>query len=154
MSFRDLMVWQRSMDLAIDVYRATESLPKAEMYGLVSQMRRAAVSVPSNIAEGHGRQTPRQRYKFLEDALGSICELDTQIEIATRLNFLGPGATPLSKTANGLARGIEALMRHIAKQIREEPKDRHDTRSQPTQNARANVSSKAAGSRTSPQGDA
>jgi four helix bundle protein len=87
-SYRELIVWQKSMKLARAAYQLTNSLPKKEAYGLVSQLRRAAVSVPSNIAEGHGRLTDLQFRHFLGNARGSLYELQTQIELARDLGFL------------------------------------------------------------------
>ncbi len=87
-SYRDLRVWQESMNLAEAVYSATADFPKSELYGLVSQMRRAAVSVPSNIAEGKGHYSDRELLHFLYHARGSLLELETQVEIAHRLQYL------------------------------------------------------------------
>ncbi len=84
-SYRDLTVWQRSMTLAELVYAATSQFPKSELYGLVSQMRRAAISIPSNIAEGHSRISTGGYVQFLGIARGSLAELETQIELAKRL---------------------------------------------------------------------
>jgi four helix bundle protein len=86
-SYRDLQVWQRAMALCVHLYRLTESFPTTEHYGLTGQMRRAAVSIPSNIAEGHRRPT-RDFARFLLIALGSAAELSTQIEIAQRIGYL------------------------------------------------------------------
>jgi four helix bundle protein len=86
--FRDLAVWQRSMTLARNVYAATESFPKREMFGLPDQIRRAAVSVPSNIGEGRGRLTDKSFALFLSQARGSLYELQTQMELARDLEFV------------------------------------------------------------------
>lgn len=86
-SHKDLIVWEKSMDLVVLVYRFTDQFPKSEIYGLVSQMRRSAVSIPSNIAEGRKRGTRKDFRQFLLIAYGSGGELETQIEIANRLNF-------------------------------------------------------------------
>ena len=86
-SFRELTVWQRSMQMTVSVYRLTQSFPREEVYGLTSQMRRAAVSVPSNIAEGHGRLSTGEFRQFLGIARASNCEIQTQIEIARALQF-------------------------------------------------------------------
>jgi four helix bundle protein len=88
-SFRDLLAWQKAMDLADLVYELTEGFPKREWFGLAHQMRKAVVSVPSNIAEGNRRRTPAY-INHLEIALGSHGELDTQCEIATRRNYVTP----------------------------------------------------------------
>ena len=87
-SYRDLLVWQRAKQLAVEVYRATESFPRSEIYGITSQIRRAAVSVPSNIAEGQGRLSRGEFAQFLGNARGSLLELETQLEIAGDLSYL------------------------------------------------------------------
>jgi four helix bundle protein len=86
--FRDLLVWQRSMQLVEAVYAATRTFPKEEMFGLAGQMRRAAVSVPSNIAEGQGRESLKSFAQFLVQAQGSLYELETQIELARNLGLI------------------------------------------------------------------
>lgn len=86
--YRDLIVWQRAMELAQRVYQVTQRFPKEELYGLVSQMRRAAVSVPSNVAEGQGRLHKPEFRQFLGQARGSLLELETQAELAHRLGYL------------------------------------------------------------------
>jgi len=87
-SFRELIVWQKSMDLAVGIYRATEKYPKSELFGLALQMRRAAVSIPSNIAEGQSRNSRNEFRHFLGIARGSLAELKTQIELSSRLEML------------------------------------------------------------------
>ena len=87
-SHKDLRVWQESIDLVTEIYRLTESYPKEEVYGLTSQMRRAAVSIPSNIAEGAGRNSSKEFVQFLHIALGSIAELETQLIISQKLGFV------------------------------------------------------------------
>jgi four helix bundle protein len=86
-SYRDLIVWQKSMKLVIEVYHLTDTFPKSELYGIVSQIRRSAVSVPSNIAEGKQRGTRKEYRQFLIVAFGSAAELDTQLEISRELRF-------------------------------------------------------------------
>ena len=86
--FRELKVWQKAMDLTVEIYRITRCLPKEETYGLSDQMRRAAVSVPSNIAEGQGRDSCREFIHFLSMARGSLRELSTQLEICERIQFI------------------------------------------------------------------
>jgi four helix bundle protein len=86
-SFRDLQVWQRAMELTVTVYKLTQGFPREEVFGLSGQLRRAAVSVPSNIAEGQGRLGTREFIQFLGVARGSLCEIQTQIEIARKLGF-------------------------------------------------------------------
>jgi len=87
-SYRDLRVWQAGMELVVQVYRLTQGFPRHEMYGLTNQMRRAAVSIPSNIAEGHTRESSKEYLHHLSVAQGSLAELETQIEIAARLAYL------------------------------------------------------------------
>lgn len=84
MIYKDLEVWKQSMVLVTEVYQATGDFPKEELFGLVSQMRRAAVSIPSNIAEGCGRKNTKEYIQFLYISKGSLFELETQIEIAYR----------------------------------------------------------------------
>jgi len=85
--FRDLLVWQRAKRLVKEVYRQTANVPRHELYGLASQLRRAAVSVPSNIAEGACRNSPGEFRQFIGTARGSLAELETQIEIAQDLGY-------------------------------------------------------------------
>ena len=118
--FRELIVWQKAMDLVADVYRATELFPKTEVFGLVNQMRRCAVSVPSNIAEGQGRATTKDFMHFLHMARGSLQELETQIAIAHRLNFIPAEAeaalmsslTEVAKVLAGLLRSLSSSTNH------------------------------------------
>lgn len=86
-AFRNLVAWQEAMKLAELVYRQTNALPKTEAFGLVSQMRRAAVSIPSNIAEGAGRNSLGELVQFLGIASGSLAELETQTELCARLGY-------------------------------------------------------------------
>ena len=86
--FKNLKVWEKGIDLVVDVYNKTESFPKEEVYGITSQIKRSAVSIPSNIAEGSGRGTDKDFNRFLDIALGSSFELETQLIIANKLNFL------------------------------------------------------------------
>jgi four helix bundle protein len=86
--YRKLKIWQKSMDLSVLIYKTTGQFPKDEIYALVSQLKRAVVSIPSNIAEGSGRNTDKEFIQFLFIAYGSSCELDTQIELSKRLNFI------------------------------------------------------------------
>jgi len=83
--YRDLLVWQRAMDLVVEVYRLSDTLPRDEKYGLVQQMRRAAASVPSNVAEGHGRDHLGDYLHHLSIANGSLMEMETQVMIAGRM---------------------------------------------------------------------
>lgn len=87
-SYKDLIVWQKSFELSIKIFKVTTSFPKSELYGLVSQMRRAAVSIPSNIAEGCARGYKQEYIQFLRTAFGSAAELETQILLARELKYL------------------------------------------------------------------
>jgi len=88
-SYRDLVAWQKAKRLAVRMYERTEVFPKCEIYGLTAQIRRAAISVASNIAEGQGRLTPGEFAQFLGHSCGSLLELETQLEIAFDLKFIG-----------------------------------------------------------------
>jgi four helix bundle protein len=115
-SHRDLIVWQKAIDLVVSVYAATENFPKTELYGLTSQIRRCATSIPANIAEGQGRRLPGEFIQFLGNARGSLLELDTHLEIARRLGMLSEEAhlalmeklIEVRKLLNGLMRSIKA----------------------------------------------
>jgi four helix bundle protein len=87
-SYRDLVAWQKSMDLADAIYRATKSWPRDELYGLTNQVRRAAVSVPSNLAEGQGRASPREFMQHISIARGSLAEAETQLLLAQRFGYV------------------------------------------------------------------
>lgn len=87
-SYQDLLVWQRAMDYVVICYELIKDFPKKEVYGLTSQLRRSAVSIPSNIAEGHGRNTRGEYIQFLGIARGSLKESETQVILASRLNYL------------------------------------------------------------------
>lgn len=113
-SHRDLIVWQKAMDLVTTAYRFTEDFPKSELYGLTSQIRRSAASIPANIAEGQGRRLPGEFLQFLANARGSLLELDTHLEIAVRLGMLNKEmhstvmeqVIEVRKLLNGLMRSI------------------------------------------------
>jgi len=111
--YRDLMVWQKSMDLVLAIYRITGGFPKNELYGLVSQMQRAAVSIPSNIAEGHGLKQTQAYLRHLAIAGGSLAELETQLEIATRLGYLAERDKELNQQANEVGRMLAGLRRSL-----------------------------------------
>ena len=87
-SYKDLTVWQKAMDLAAEIYRLVKKLPKDEMYALSNQMRRAAVSIPSNIAEGHARKSTKEFANFLSIAQGSKAELETQVELCKKFGYI------------------------------------------------------------------
>ena len=113
-SYRDLIVWQKAMTLARHAYVLTNGLPHKEKFGLVSQIRRAAVSVPSNIAEGHGRLTDLQFRHFLGNARGSLNELETEVELAADLGYVGRNhVNGFMNEAAEVARLINALVASI-----------------------------------------
>lgn len=88
MKYSDLKVWQNAIDLVTEIYKLTADLPVAEKYGLASQMQRAAVSIPANIAEGHGRKATKAYLNYLSIANGSLMELETHLQISRRLNYI------------------------------------------------------------------
>ena len=111
-----LEVWKRAIDFVIDVYKATDAFPKEEKFGLTSQIRRAAVSIPANIAEGAARQTEKEFVNFLSIAQGSASELETELLIAYRLGYLhDPTYINMRNTINHISRMIIGLSRHIKK---------------------------------------
>ena len=117
-SYRDLIAWQKAMDLTLATYRATSTFPKDEKYGLTSQMRRAAVSVPSNIAEGKGRHSTKELVQFLYRARGSLLELQTQVSIARELNYLDIAAfRNLNAQADEIGRVLNGLINRFQSQI-------------------------------------
>src|SRR5918911_2952989 len=118
-SFRDLRVWQAGMDLVERIYQLTQAFPAQECYGLTSQMRRAAVSIPSNIAEGHTREHSKEYLHHLSMAQASLAELQTQIEIAGRLKYLSPQHVGQSlEHATSLSRQLFALRNALTKRAK------------------------------------
>ena len=115
-SYRDLEVWQKSMDLVVVCYQITKEFPKNEVYGLMSQLQRAAVSIPANIAEGRHRQHRREFLQHLSIAYGSLAELETHIQIAERLDYITgkqikkllDQTAEIGRMLNGLRKSIEA----------------------------------------------
>ncbi|MCR4965696.1 MAG: four helix bundle protein [Bacteroidales bacterium] len=87
-SYKELIVWQKAMDMVANVYKLTQDLPKEELFALTSQIRRAAISVPSNIAEGYGRQSKKEYLHFLSVANGSVCEIETQLLLCAKIGYL------------------------------------------------------------------
>lgn len=86
-SYKDLIVWQKSVELVKEVYLLTSLFPKSELFGIISQIRRASISIPSNIAEGYGRRSNKEYLQFFAIAYGSALELETQLIISQKLNF-------------------------------------------------------------------
>ena len=121
-SFRELTVWQKSMQLATCVYRLTQGFPREELYGLASQLRRAAVSVPSNIAEGHGRAGIGEYRQFLWIARGSNFGLQTQLEIAKTLNMGNPKLLDESETlSNEVGKMLFSLLDKLRSKAQARP---------------------------------
>jgi four helix bundle protein len=113
-SFRDLIAWQRSMDLVVKCYKAAAGFPSSETYGLTGQIRRAASSTPANIAEGKGRGFGRAFVNHPQIASGSLCELETHLEIAGRLGLLNPAVeAELRKDTDDIGRLVAALRKSI-----------------------------------------
>jgi len=117
-SYKDLVVWQKAMDLVTSAYRSTARFPKGELFGLTSQARRAAVSIPSNIAEGQGRLSEKEFRHFLGQARGSLMELETQLQVAENLGYLTKeevagllqSCAEVGRLLNGL---IASIARHL-----------------------------------------
>lgn len=116
-NYRQLVAWQWAMDLAVASYHITGRLPDSERFGLTFQARKAAVSVPSNIAEGHGRGTPKAMSSFVRIANGSANELETQLVLAERLGFLSDSdVAPVLDLASEVGRLLTGLRRSLERQ--------------------------------------
>ena len=114
-SFKDLLVWQHAIELTTEIYKLTASFPSAERFGLTNQMRRAAVSIASNIAEGYGRATKGEYIQFLGHARGSCSELETQLVIARNLGF---GTSPNLETSEALCHDVSRLLSALMNSLR------------------------------------
>lgn len=113
-SHRDLHVWQKSMELVLLVYKASQHFPREELYGLTAQLRRAIVSVPANIAEGNARATTRDYAHFLSIARGSLMESETLVLLATRLNYMNnDGSQQLLQLIDEISRMLHALRNRL-----------------------------------------
>ena len=113
-NYKDLVVWQKGIALAEMVYRLTQSFPSAEKFGLIAQMRRAAVSVPSNLAEGQARHTTGEFVQFISHAEGSVAELDTQLILSNELRFCDRVTTaPVFELIDELRRMLNVLRRKL-----------------------------------------
>lgn len=117
--YRELKVWQKAIVLTRNIYQITQKFPDAERFGLVSQMRRAAVSVPSNIAEGNARQSAKDYLRFLVTARGSLAELETQLIIATDLSILSDPA-PIMEAVSEVKRMLQGLIQSLHHRRRSE----------------------------------
>ena len=113
-TYRDLIVWQKSMSLVTDIYRLSRSFPKDEVYGLTSQMRSCAISIPSNIAEGNGRAPTNDYIRFLRMAVGSLYELQTQLEISRNLEYISKTDFDTSyESSREIERMLSSLLRKL-----------------------------------------
>ncbi|HEV8660564.1 MAG TPA: four helix bundle protein [Thermoanaerobaculia bacterium] len=129
-SYRDIVAWQRAMALVSEIYKCTETFPRREIYGLTNQIRRAAVSVPSNIAEGKGRRSKKEYVQFLYRARGSLHELETQLEIALNLGYLPAGLFgQVREAASAVARPLNGLITSVEDQLH--PDSREPTADSP-----------------------
>ena len=115
-TYRDFIIWQKAMSFVTDVYLKTKGFPKEEQFGLVSQIRRSAVSIPSNFAEGFGRKGNNEFLRFLRISIGSLYECQTQIEIAKNIGFM---AVDDFKNLYEQTREIEALIRGLGRKLEE-----------------------------------
>ena len=115
-NYRELIVWQKSYQLCLEIYKITRSFPKEEKYGLTSQIRRAAVSVPSNIAEGYGRKTTPDYIRALYVSYGSNCELETQILLSKDLDYINnEDSKKIQENIGEVERMLKALIKSLEK---------------------------------------
>ncbi len=113
-TYKDLVVWQKAMQLVTQIYLTTKGLPKEEVYGLVSQIRRCSVSIPSNIAEGYGRNSTNDYLRFLQIASGALYELQTQLEICLNLKYLSKDIfEEIYEQSREIERMLGSLMRKL-----------------------------------------
>jgi len=118
-TYRDLIVWQKAMALVTEIYVVSKLFPRREDYGLTSQLRRCAVSIPSNIAEGYGRHTRNEYVRFLQIAAGSLYELQTQMEISANLEYLKKDAFErLYEMTREIERMLTSLVRRLQNESR------------------------------------
>ena len=115
-TFRNLLIWQKSMDLVTKIYSSTQQFPKEELFGLTSQIRRSAISIPSNIAEGYGRDSNKEYLRFLNISISSLFEMQTQLEIAKNINYINE--TDFNKIYED-SREIERMLTSFIKKIKE-----------------------------------
>ena len=121
-SYRDLLVWQQGMDLAEAGYRLSKSFPREEMFGMTSQIPRAAVSVPANIAEGYGRESRKEYMRFLRIAQGSLKELETHLLLAVRVGLSQEESIrPMLQQAESIGKMLRSLRRKLAERARPSP---------------------------------
>ncbi|MBQ9441769.1 MAG: four helix bundle protein [Selenomonadaceae bacterium] len=117
-SYKEFTVWQKSIDLAVEIYRLVRLLPKTETYALSDQMRRAAISIPSNIAEGQGRNSTREFIKFLAIARGSQSELETQLQLCVRIGYVDESEISVSVgLCNEVGKMLNVLIRKLTQTL-------------------------------------
>jgi len=122
-NFKELKVWQKSYELCLDLYKITNEFPEMEKYGLIAQIRRASIFIPSNIAEGYGRDSLKEYIHFLYNAYGSICELETQILISFDLRYIKKEKFDIIlESIKEVERMLMALIRSLKKKILETSK--------------------------------
>jgi len=113
-NYKELKVWQKSYRLCLEIYKATKEFPKEETYGLISQIRRSVISVPSNIAEGYGRKSTLEYIRFLHVAYGSICELETQVLLSGDLGYVKTAKLKIfQKEIGEIERMLKALIKSL-----------------------------------------
>lgn len=113
-TYRELIVWKKSMELVTVLYKTTDAFPEKEIYGLISQIRRCAVSIPSNIAEGYGRNSTQEYVRFLQIAAGSLYELQTQIEISLNLKYIeGNSFESIYESTREIERMLSSLIKKL-----------------------------------------
>ncbi len=117
LTHKNLTVWQKSIDLSVCIYKRTSGFPKEENFGISSQMRRASLSIPSNIAEGHGRKSDKDLVRFLYISLGSASELETQLIVAHKLSFL------MEEEFNALSISLNEIIKMLVSLIRSKKVD-------------------------------
>ena len=117
-NYKDLKVWQKGYQLCLEIYKGTKEFPKSEQYGLTSQIRRAAVSIPSNIAEGYGRKTTKEYIQSLYIAYGSLCELETQILLSGDLEYISKEKYETLLAGIG---SIERMLKALIKSLENKP---------------------------------
>ncbi len=128
-SYRDLVVWQKAMKLVTKTYMVTETFPKSEMFGLSSQLKRAVISVPSNIAEGQGRDSIKEFLHHLSISYGSLMEVETQIQIAANLSYIPQTeADSLIDKCGEVGRLLNGLLRSLRKQVADNRQPKTDNR--------------------------
>ncbi|MEA5421437.1 four helix bundle protein [Spirulina sp. CCNP1310] len=114
-SYRDLIVWQKSMDLAVQIYEITQNFPAAEKFGIISQMRRAATSIPANITEGQARRTTGEFLQSLGIARGSLAELETFVMLSVRLHYLTPiSSESILSNCTEISKMLRSLMQSLS----------------------------------------